>query len=118
MPAPEDPREEALRRLDERADALEARTRRNVPDYGSQAVGGAYRILGELIGGVLVGLALGWIVDAFVPAVRPWGAIVGVLLGFVLSIWMAMRTAGRLRDRMSKEGPPPAAVPFDEDEDD
>lgn len=118
MPRHEDPREEALRRLDERADALEARTRRTPPDYGSQAIGGAYRILAELVGGVLVGLALGWIFDAFVPPARPAGTIVGVLLGFVVSIWMAMRTARRLKEQMSKDAPPPAAVAFDEDEED
>jgi len=116
MPRHEDPREEALRRLDEAANALEARTARTPPDYGAKAAGGAYKILAEMLGGVFVGLALGWVVDAFAPPVRPWGTIVGVLAGFVVAIWLAMRTARRLRETMAKDAPPPAAAPF-EDED-
>jgi len=118
MPRPEDPREEALRRLDERANALEARTIRTPPDYGAKAAGGAYKILGEMIGGVFVGLALGWVIGGFVPAARPWSIIVGTILGFVVSIWLAMRTARRLRDNMTEGQPPAAAAPFDDEDED
>ena len=109
-------REEAIRRLNQQATALEARTARPVQDYGSRAVGGAYRLLGELIGGLVVGLALGFGVD-FVLGTAPAGIIAGVLLGFGVSVFLALRTAKRLGEQMKRDGAPPAqAVPFDEDE--
>ena len=109
-------RQETIRRLNEQANALEARTARPVQDYGSRAVGGAYRLLGELIGGVVVGLALGFGVD-FVLDTAPAGMIAGVLLGFGVSVFLAMRTARRLGEQMKRDAAPPAqAVPFDDDE--
>lgn len=111
-----DSHEEALRRLDERADALEARTSRPAADYGGQAVGQAYSLLGLLLGGPAVGLALGLGVDAFAET-APWGIIVGVLLGFGMAIYLALGSARRLNARMSKDQAPAQAVPFGEDED-
>ena len=96
MPKAVDPREEALRSLDERARALKARTDRPVSPAGElNASSQAYKILAELLGGVLVGLAAGAIVDWF-AGTAPWGLIGGVLAGFALSIFMARRTANRL----------------------
>jgi ATP synthase protein I len=116
MVRPTDSRDEALRRLNERAAALDARTRRPVGKHaGEQAVSQAYRIIAELIGGVLVGLALGAGVDAFFGTL-PWGLIGGVLLGFALSIWMARRTANRLMALARQDEEPAASVPFDDDE--
>lgn len=107
-------RKEALRRLQERADALESRTAAPTVNYGHRAVGQAYRILVELLAGVAVGLVAGLALDQF-AGTRPWGIIGGVLLGFAVSLWMAKRTADRLMAEAAKEGPPPA-VPFDEEE--
>ncbi|MFC3068593.1 AtpZ/AtpI family protein [Phenylobacterium soli] len=111
-----DAREEAIRRLDERAAALGARTQRPVTSHaGEQAVSQAYRIIAELIGGVLVGLAGGFIVDRVLNT-TPWGLIGGVLLGFALSVWMARRTANRLM-ALAKQGEEPLpSVPFEDDE--
>lgn len=96
MSPADDSRDEAIRRLDERAKALGARTEKTVTSHaGEQAVGQAYRIIAELIGGVLIGLAFGFLADR-VFRTTPWGLISGVLLGFALSIWMARRTANRL----------------------
>lgn len=112
----DDAREEAIRRLDERASALGARTQRPGASHaGEQAVSQAYRIIAELIGGVLVGLAAGFIVDR-VFSTTPWGLIGGVLLGFALSIWMARRTANRLMALAKQGAEQPEAVPFDEDD--
>ena len=47
----------------------------------------------------------------------PAGIIGGVLLGFVVSIWMARLTANRLMAQAKLEGEP-KSVPFDEDEED
>lgn len=88
--------DEALRRLDEQAEALQARTR--PPDAAAPhgaAVGQAYRIVVELLAGVLLGLGAGFGVD-MAAGTTPWGMIVGVLAGFVLSVYMARRTANRL----------------------
>lgn len=103
MPKAVDPREEALRSLDERAKALQARTERPVSPMGEMnASSQAYKILAELLGGVLVGLAAGAIVDAF-AGTRPWGLIGGVLAGFALSVFMARRTANRLMAQAKAE---------------
>jgi len=109
-------REEAVKRLDERAEALRARTQGpTVSHAGEQAVSQAYRIIAELIGGVLVGMAAGFIVDR-VFKTTPWGLIGGVLLGFALSIWMARRTANRLMALAKQDSEPLPSVPFDDDE--
>ena len=111
----DDAREEAIRRLDERAKALGARTQSPVASHaGEQAVSQAYRIIAELLGGVLIGLAAGFIVDRIFNT-TPWGLIGGVLSGFALSIWMARRTANRLM-AMAKQGSEPSSVPFDDEE--
>ncbi|MDB5452623.1 MAG: synthase [Caulobacteraceae bacterium] len=111
-----DPRDEALKRLNERASALGARTQRPVASHaGEQAVSQAYRIIAELLGGVLVGLAAGFIADRILDT-TPWGLFGGVLVGFALSIWMARRTANRLMAMAKQDGEPPSSVPFDDDE--
>ena len=116
MAKPTESRDEALRRLGERAAALEARTQRPAGQHaGEQAVSQAYRIIAELLGGVLVGLALGFVFDRIFGTL-PWGLIGGVLLGFGLSIWMARRTANRLMALARRDEEPLASVPFDDDE--
>ena len=114
MPKADDPREEAIRRLDERADALEARTARNVPDYGSKAVAQGSQLVAGLIGGPLVGLGFGWGFD-FLAGTAPWGLIVGLLIGFAASVFLAMRTAQRMT-AAAKDWPVAQAV-LDDDED-
>ena len=115
MSRPDESREEALKRLHERADALEARTSRKTADYGGQAIGQAYQLLGILLGGPAVGLALGLGVDA-IAGTAPWGIIAGVLVGFAMAIYMALGVARRSSAATAK-APPPAAAPFDDDED-
>ena len=117
MSGPDPSREEALRRLNERADALETRNAPPTVDYGQQAASQAYRILAELIGGVLVGLAIGFGVDHLLGT-APWGIIGGVLLGFGVSVWMARRTANRLMALAKKDGRVVQSVPFDDDDED
>jgi ATP synthase protein I len=112
----DDPREEALRRLDERASALGARTQRPVTSHAAeQAVGQAYQIILQLVGGVLIGMVAGFFVDK-VFRIGPWGLIGGVLLGFALSIWMAKNTADRLMALARRDGEP-KAVPYDDEDD-
>ena len=115
MPKADDPREEAIRRLDERADALEARTTRNVPDYGGKAATQGAQLVAGLIGGPLVGLAFGWGFDYF-AGTAPWGLIVGLLIGFAASVFLAMRTAQRMT-AAAKDWPVAETILDDDDED-
>jgi ATP synthase protein I len=116
MSKPDETREEALKRLDERASALSQRTQRPVSQHaGEQAVSQAYRIIAELIGGVLVGLAAGFIVDR-IFGTTPWGLVGGVLLGLALSVHMARQTANRLMALAKQDAEPLPSVPFDDDE--
>ena len=119
MPGADENREEALKRLDERAAALKARTAKPVHTAGEAAVSQAWRILAELIGGVFIGLAIGWIAQMFLP-IAPYGLVGGVLGGFVLSLVLAKRTADRLMAQARAEQgdePLPTIVDDDEDED-
>jgi ATP synthase protein I len=112
-------REEAIKRLTESASAMEARNARQLSHEaaGQAAAAQAWRILGDLFGGVFVGLALGFIVDRF-AGTGPWGLIGGVLLGFAVSVFMAWRTAQRLMAQAKASGVEPKSVPFDDDEED
>src|SRR5690606_33895711 len=119
MSLPPESREEAIKRLNEQAESLQARATPPPPDYGGKAASYGYRLLAEMIGGVLVGLAMGWGFDLWVGTM-PWGMIVGVLVGFGVSIWMAVHSARKFRARALKEFGPPKDLPEepDEDEDD
>ncbi len=121
MTTPPPPRDEALRKLTERADALERRTARPTAGAGTgegAAVNQAYKLIAELLGGVIVGLALGFGVDK-ITGHPPIGLIGGVLLGFAVSVWMAKRTADRLTAQAKAEngGAPAPSVPFDDEDD-
>jgi ATP synthase protein I len=117
MPPPEETREEAIRRLEQRAGALEARTAQTPRDMGTQAAGYGYRLLGLLIGGAFVGLGLGFAID-WIAGTKPAGTIVGVLVGFGVSVWMAMRSARQMSEQVAKEwGPPKDLGPADDEDD-
>ena len=116
MPHPDNSRDEAIRRLDERAAALEERTTQTPRDYGSKAAGYGYRLMGVLIGGVFVGLGFGAGADVVLKT-APWGMIIGVLAGFGVSIWMAVRSAQRMTAEAAREWGPPQDLPPDDEED-
>lgn len=116
MPHPENSRDEAIRRLDERAAALEQRTTPTTHDYGSKAAGYGYRLIGVLIGGVFVGLGFGAGADVVLKT-APWGMITGVLVGFGVSIWMAVRSAQRMTAEAAREWGPSQDFPPDDEED-
>ena len=117
MSLPPESREEAIKRLNEQADALERRTENRLSQElaGQRAAGQAWKIIADLFGGVLLGIALGFGVDHF-AGTSPVGILSGVLLGFALSVWMAWRTAKRIQAEAEQAGVQPQAVPFDDDE--
>lgn len=119
MSLPPESREEAIKRLNEQADALQRRADSRLAQElaGQRAAGQAWRIIADLFGGVLVGLALGFLVDRF-AGTTPVGLIGGVLLGFAVSIWMARRTANRIMAEAKASGEQPKAVPFDDEDED
>jgi len=109
-------REEAIARLTKSASDLKARTTRHpsAEAAGHAAASQAWKIVADLLGGVFVGLALGWAVDHF-AGTSPVGIIGGVLLGFAISVWMAWRTAQRLMAEAKQYGEP-ESVPFDDED--
>ena len=104
MTAPEDPTEEALRRLDDRLGALEASQTRKVVSFEPGGSGAAYRLVAELVGGVLGGLGFGWLLDRFLHT-APFGLIGGVLIGAGLGVVLVVRSASALSD--ASRGPTP-----------
>jgi ATP synthase protein I len=56
-------------------------------------VGNALRLSSEFIAGIVVGAALGWIIDYY-AGTSPFGLIVFLLLGFAAGVLNALRSAG------------------------
>ena len=116
MPEPDETRDETIKRLEAQAEALRARTATTPQDYGVKAAGYGYRLLGVLLGGLFVGIAIGAGADALLRT-APWGMICGVLVGFVVSIWMAVRSAQRMQAEAAQEWGPVKDLPPDDEED-
>jgi len=62
-----------------------------------------FRLSSELVGGVLVGAGLGWLIDRLL-GISPWGFIVFLLLGFVAGVLNVMRSAGVVPGRTQGNG--------------
>ncbi len=85
----------ALKRPAKNADA-------NGPRSGGMAgMGKALRLSSEFIAAVLVGVAIGWFIDA-AAGTSPWGLIVFLLLGFVAGVLNVLRSAGVVAERGTK----------------
>jgi ATP synthase protein I len=116
MPKSNDQGEEALRRLDKRLDAFAAGREPKIAYQDARAAGDGYRLLAELIGGILGGLGLGWGFDQLVHT-SPFGMIAGLLIGLTVSVFVIVRQAGQMSAKASKEAGPAHSVPFDDDND-
>jgi ATP synthase protein I len=120
MPEPEESSHGALSRFDKRLDAFEA-NRAGKPRAGfgiGESASDGYRMLGEMLGGVLGGVGLGWLVDHFAHT-SPWGVVGGLLIGAGLSIYATVLTASRISARASKLNPVASApAKVDDDDDD
>ena len=113
---PEDPDAAALKRLDQRLTVAEADRARRVSGEAHLAMAQGYRFVGEVVGGVLGGAGLGWLVDHF-AGTAPLGLIGGLLAGLGLSIFAVVMAAVKSsKEAMERQAPAPA-VPHDEDED-
>ena len=81
----------------------ETRATKNRAQMSSEQNNGlamAWRLGSEFVAGVLVGTAIGWLIDEWL-GIRPWGMIIFLLLGFMAGMLNLLRSAGKL--------PPPGA---------
>jgi ATP synthase protein I len=86
-----------LKRLGERLGQHTGRPVDKSPGASStadpSAMARGFRLSTELVAGVLVGAALGWLLDRWL-GISPWGLIVFLLLGFAAGVLNVMRAAG------------------------
>jgi len=93
---------------DARVNALEARLKaarereeqRNKPSLGTEADANyrlGNRVLAELIGGIGGGAFIGWVIDRF-AGTSPWGLLVVMVLGIVVSFRNIIRMASQRPD--------------------
>ena len=117
MPTPNESPEDALRRLDQRLGVAEAAQARQVSPETHAAMSQGYRFVGEVVGGVLGGVGLGWLLDHYAKT-GPWGVVGGLLIGTGLSIFTAVSSVARMNKvQLAKLGSLPVAPDDDEDED-
>ena len=102
MPKADEPNDKALRSLDARLDAFEAKKAAEAPGRAEHEKSSqdGYRLLADLIGGVLVGLGFGWLLDRY-AGTGPWGMVGGLLIGMGSSIYIVVRKATKLSAQAS-----------------
>ncbi len=115
-PVPKSGREtrDPLARLDSELASFEA-SRQKAPSASSGEAGAGYRLLGQMLGGVLGGIGLGWLVDHYANT-SPWGLVLGLLIGAGLSIYSTVRTASRMGAKFETKPEPIAPVSDDDDD--
>lgn len=116
MPLPDEPSQEALQRLDKRLDAFDAGRKAKPFATGMGGTNDGYLLLGQLLGGMLGGVGLGWLLDHFAHT-SPWGVVGGLLIGVTASIISTVRTASAMSARAMRNQTPAAPVASGEDED-
>jgi ATP synthase protein I len=89
-----------LKSLGQRLDQANSGSRRDADTSfasrsaaNSSAFARGFRLSSELVAGVLVGAALGWLIDRWLGSL-PWGMFVFALLGFTAGVLNVMRQAG------------------------
>ena len=113
---PDESNDAALKRLEQRLGAAKTEQAHRLDPDAHKAMAQGYRFLGEVVGGVLGGAGLGWLVDRF-AGTSPLGLVGGLLLGSGGAIFFAVSAAAKAsRQAMERQGPVPS-VPDDEDED-
>jgi len=60
----------------------------------------ALRLSSEFIAGIVVGAAIGWLIDRW-AGTSPWGLIVFLLLGFGAGVLNVLRSAGKVAEHGS-----------------
>jgi len=114
MPKADEPNDKAPQGLDARLAAFEARKAAEQPvraEHEKSSQDG-YRLLADLIGGVLVGLGFGWLLDRYVHT-SPWGMVGGLLIGLGLAIFSVVRKATKMSAQASAPSPKPGKADGD-----
>ncbi len=83
--------DDRLSDLDKRLKEIESRKRETVDSSAEVGANKGYQALGELIGGILGGLGLGWLCDKYLHT-GPWGVIIGSILGMVVAVYAIVKT--------------------------
>jgi ATP synthase protein I len=109
----EDPFSERLKRLEDRIAAAKASRAEQVPTGAAKYTQSslAWRMVTELVAGMLLGLGLGWGLDSLLGT-RPVFLVLFVLLGFAAGVRVMLRTAAEVREKRSEGAllrPPGAA---------
>ena len=78
--------------LDKRLKAIEARQRKTVDAGAEVGASKGFQVLGELLGGIIGGLGLGYLVDRYAHTL-PWGMIVGTILGMVAAVYAIVKSS-------------------------
>jgi len=68
---------------------------------GSEAAAGY-----DLLANVLVGLGLGWLAQHFLPGIKPWGYVGGILLGSLSGFYQLFKTQNRTKAGGRPKGGP------------
>jgi ATP synthase protein I len=99
LPAADESFEARLRRAREQRRHSEAPAEEQ-PRTGADAsaLARGFRLSTELVAGVLMGGAIGWLLDRWL-GISPWGMIVFLLLGFAAGVLNVMRAAGVIPKR-------------------
>ncbi|GGE92076.1 AtpZ/AtpI family protein [Stappia taiwanensis] len=74
------------------------------PDASSSGAHGyvqAMKLSTEFVAGILVGAAIGWVIDSGFGT-GPWGLIVFLLLGFLAGVLNVLRSAGLVAEPFDK----------------
>lgn len=96
--------------LERRRSDLGAELARRIPketDTDKSAAGSAagfaqaLKMSSEFIAGILVGAAIGWLIDQL-AGTSPWGMIVFLLLGFCAGILNVLRSAGMMAEQSAR----------------
>jgi len=117
MSQPDDESRRAFERLDKGLEAFTSdRSIRRAAGDAERGVGEGYRLMAEVIGGVLGGLGLGWVVDRFAHT-TPFGVLIGLLAGTAASAYAAVKSADPAKRAGSRRGGEPAPPAADEEED-
>jgi ATP synthase protein I len=118
MPEPEESSHSALERLDRRLDALESVGADKPKALGiGESASDGYRMLGEMLGGVLGGVGFGWLVDHFAHT-GPWGVVGGLVIGAGLSVFATVQTASRISARAAAKTGQGVSTPAPVDDED
>jgi ATP synthase protein I len=118
MPKPDEPSDGALKRLDDKLEAFEAsRTTKPFSMGMGDSASEGFRLLGQILGGMLGGLGLGWFADRL-AGTAPLGVLSGLLIGTGLGVFAAVRSAMATSAKAAAKEPPAAPADDTDDDDD